>query len=89
VLGLVRAVALVRRGTGATWPDAIGRVLHLAVDLAGGGAGLVQGLFARRAEFLRTPKTASRPRLAGHAGQLGRDATAALGVLGIAAHCPE
>ncbi len=61
-LGLVRAVALLRRGTGASWRDAIGAFFvwqstSLVVTRAS-----VQGLFARRAAFLRTPKTSERAR---------------------------
>jgi cellulose synthase/poly-beta-1,6-N-acetylglucosamine synthase-like glycosyltransferase len=56
-LGLVRAVALVRRGTGATWRDAIGAfVIWQSTTLVVARAS-VQGLFARKAAFLRTPKT--------------------------------
>ena len=36
------------------------RVLHLAVHLAGGGRASVLGLFARKAAFLRTPKTSEQ-----------------------------
>jgi cellulose synthase/poly-beta-1,6-N-acetylglucosamine synthase-like glycosyltransferase len=57
VLGLVRAVALLRRGTGATWRDAVGAFfIWQSTSLVVARASL-QGLFARRAEFLRTPKT--------------------------------
>jgi cellulose synthase/poly-beta-1,6-N-acetylglucosamine synthase-like glycosyltransferase len=56
-LGLVRAVALLRRGTGASWRDAIGAFLiWQSTSLVVARASLM-GLFARRAEFLRTPKT--------------------------------
>jgi hypothetical protein len=61
-LGLVRAVALLRRGTGASWRDAIGAFFiwqstSLVVTRAS-----VMGLFARKAAFLRTPKTSERAR---------------------------
>jgi cellulose synthase/poly-beta-1,6-N-acetylglucosamine synthase-like glycosyltransferase len=57
VLGLLRAVALLRRGTGATWREAFGAFLiwqstSLTVALAS-----IQALFAKEAVFLRTPKT--------------------------------
>jgi cellulose synthase/poly-beta-1,6-N-acetylglucosamine synthase-like glycosyltransferase len=56
-LGLVRAVALLRRGTGASWRDAIGAFfIWQSTSLVVARASLM-GLFARRAEFLRTPKT--------------------------------
>ena len=57
VLGLVRAIALVRRGTGATWSDAIGAFFIWQSTSLVVARASVQGLFARRAEFLRTPKT--------------------------------
>jgi len=59
-LGLVRAVALLRRGTGASWRDALGAFFiwqstSLVVSRAS-----VMGLFARKAAFLRTPKTSEQ-----------------------------
>jgi cellulose synthase/poly-beta-1,6-N-acetylglucosamine synthase-like glycosyltransferase len=59
-LGLVRAIALLRRGTGASWRDALGAFFiwqstSLVVSRAS-----VLGLFARKAAFLRTPKTSER-----------------------------
>jgi cellulose synthase/poly-beta-1,6-N-acetylglucosamine synthase-like glycosyltransferase len=57
-LGFVRAVALLRRGTGASWRDAFGAfMIWQSTGLVVARAS-VQGLFAREAEFLRTPKTA-------------------------------
>src|SRR5215469_13956235 len=59
-LGLIRAVALLRRGTGATWRDAIGAFfIWQATSLVVARASLL-GLFARKAAFLRTPKTSER-----------------------------
>lgn len=57
VMGLFRAVALVRRSTRASWADAIGafliwQSLSLTVVRAS-----VRGLFAKQGEFMRTPKT--------------------------------
>jgi cellulose synthase/poly-beta-1,6-N-acetylglucosamine synthase-like glycosyltransferase len=59
-LGLVRAVALLRRGTGASWRDALGAFfIWQSTSLVVARASVV-GLFARRAAFLRTPKTSER-----------------------------
>ena len=60
VLGLVRAVALLRRGTGASWRDAIGAFLIWQSTSLVVARASVQGLFARKAEFLRTPKTSEQ-----------------------------
>jgi glycosyltransferase involved in cell wall biosynthesis len=59
-LGLVRAVALLRRGTGASWRDAIGAFLIWQSTSLVVARASVQGLFARKAEFLRTPKTSEQ-----------------------------
>jgi cellulose synthase/poly-beta-1,6-N-acetylglucosamine synthase-like glycosyltransferase len=59
-LGLVRAVALLRRGTGAGWREAIGALfIWQSTSLAVARASVL-GLFARKAVFLRTPKTSER-----------------------------
>jgi cellulose synthase/poly-beta-1,6-N-acetylglucosamine synthase-like glycosyltransferase len=58
ILGLVRAVALLRRGTGASWSDAIGAFLIWQSTAFVTARASVQALFAKQAEFLRTPKTA-------------------------------
>jgi glycosyltransferase involved in cell wall biosynthesis len=58
VLGLVRAVALLRRGSGASWRDAIGAFMIWQSTSVVVARASVQGLFAKKAEFLRTPKTA-------------------------------
>ncbi len=56
LLGLVRAVVLTRRSTGAGWRDAMGAFgLWLALGWVVAGA-CVRGLFARGGAFLRTPK---------------------------------
>jgi cellulose synthase/poly-beta-1,6-N-acetylglucosamine synthase-like glycosyltransferase len=56
-LGLVRAIALLRRGTGASWRDAIGAFfIWQATSLVVARASVL-ALFARKAAFLRTPKT--------------------------------
>jgi cellulose synthase/poly-beta-1,6-N-acetylglucosamine synthase-like glycosyltransferase len=63
VLGLLRAVALVRRGTGASWRDAIGAFLIWQSTALTVAQASVQALFAKEAAFLRTPKTLGEPRL--------------------------
>jgi glycosyltransferase involved in cell wall biosynthesis len=59
-LGLVRAVALLRRGTGAHWRDAIGAFFIWQSTSLVVARASVLGLFARKAAFLRTPKTSER-----------------------------
>jgi cellulose synthase/poly-beta-1,6-N-acetylglucosamine synthase-like glycosyltransferase len=61
-LGLIRAVALLRRGTGASWRDAIGAFFVWQSTSLVVARASVQGLFARKAAFLRTPKTSERAR---------------------------
>jgi Glycosyl transferase family group 2 len=61
-LGLVRAVALLRRGTGASWREAIGAFfIWQSTSLIVARASLL-ALFASKAAFLRTPKTSERVR---------------------------
>jgi hypothetical protein len=62
LLGLVRAVALLRRGTGATWRDAIGAFFVWQSTSLVVARASVLGLFARKAAFLRTPKTSEQTR---------------------------
>ncbi|MGE5286201.1 MAG: glycosyltransferase [Micromonosporaceae bacterium] len=59
-LGLVRAVALLRRGTGASWRDAIGAFFIWQSTSVVVARASVLGLFARKAAFLRTPKTSEQ-----------------------------
>jgi hypothetical protein len=60
LLGLVRAIALLRRGTGATWRDAMGAFfIWQSTSLVVARASVV-ALFAKQAAFLRTPKTSER-----------------------------
>jgi glycosyltransferase involved in cell wall biosynthesis len=85
-LGLVRAVALLRRGTGAYWRDAIGAFFIWQSTSLVVARASVLGLFARKAAFLRTPKTSERaawwePLRANWA----ESSLALLGALGIAA----
>jgi hypothetical protein len=61
-LGLVRAIALLRRGTGASWRDAIGAFFIWQSTSVVVARASVLGLFARKAAFLRTPKTSERAR---------------------------
>ncbi len=61
-LGLVRAVALLRRGTGASWRDALGAFFIWQSTSLVVARASVQGLLARKAAFLRTPKTSERAR---------------------------
>jgi glycosyltransferase involved in cell wall biosynthesis len=86
LLGLVRAIALLRRGTGASWGDAFGAfMLWQSTGLVVARAS-VQALFAREAEFLRTPKTAEQAKW-WHAikGNPGESTLAIFGLAGIIA----
>ena len=60
VLGLVRAVALLRRGTGASWRDALGAFFIWQSTSLVVARASVLALFARKAAFLRTPKTTEK-----------------------------
>jgi glycosyltransferase involved in cell wall biosynthesis len=57
VLGLVRAIALLRRGTGASWRDALGAFFIWQSTSLVVARASVLALFAKKAAFLRTPKT--------------------------------
>jgi hypothetical protein len=59
-LGLIRAVALLRRGTGASWRDAIGAFFVWQSTSLVVARASVQALFSRKAAFLRTPKTSEQ-----------------------------
>jgi cellulose synthase/poly-beta-1,6-N-acetylglucosamine synthase-like glycosyltransferase len=59
-LGLVRAVALLRRGTGASWRDALGAFFIWQSTSLVVARASVLGLFAKKAAFLRTPKTSEQ-----------------------------
>jgi glycosyltransferase involved in cell wall biosynthesis len=61
VLGLLRAVALLRRGTGASWREAIGAFFIWQSTGLTVARASVQALFAKEATFLRTPKTHEDP----------------------------
>ena len=60
LLGLVRAVALLRRGTGASWRDALGAFFIWQSTSLVVARASVLALFAKKAAFLRTPKTSER-----------------------------
>jgi hypothetical protein len=53
----VRAIALLRRGTGASWRDAIGAFFIWQSTSLVVARASVLALFAKKAAFLRTPKT--------------------------------
>jgi len=57
LLGLLRAVALLRQGTDATWRDAFGTFFVWQSTALTVARASVQGLVAKKAAFLRTPKT--------------------------------
>jgi hypothetical protein len=86
ILGLVRAVALLRRGTGASWSDALGAfVIWQCTSLVVARAS-VQALYAKEAEFLRTPKTMEEGSFwDAIRGNRGETILGVLGVAGIAA----
>ncbi|HEU5007956.1 MAG TPA: glycosyltransferase [Jatrophihabitantaceae bacterium] len=85
LLGLVRAVALLRRGTGASWRDAFGAFMIWQSTALVVARASVQGLFAREAEFLRTPKTAGEAKWwDAIRGNIGETVLAVLGVAAIA-----
>jgi cellulose synthase/poly-beta-1,6-N-acetylglucosamine synthase-like glycosyltransferase len=56
-LGLIRAVVMVRRGTSASWREAIGAFFVWQSTSLVVARASVQGLYKRKAAFLRTPKT--------------------------------
>jgi hypothetical protein len=62
LLGLVRAVALLRRGTGASWRDALGAFFIWQSTSLVVARASVLALWARKAAFLRTPKTSEKQR---------------------------
>jgi cellulose synthase/poly-beta-1,6-N-acetylglucosamine synthase-like glycosyltransferase len=62
LLGLVRAVSLLRRSTGASWRDAVGAFFIWQSTSLVVARASVLGLFARKAVFLRTPKTSEQTR---------------------------
>ncbi|HVA60959.1 MAG TPA: glycosyltransferase [Mycobacteriales bacterium] len=85
-LGLVRAVALLRRGTGASWRDAFGAFMIWQSTSLVVARASVQALYAKEAEFLRTPKTSEEAHFwDAIKGNRGETILAALGLAGIVA----
>jgi glycosyltransferase involved in cell wall biosynthesis len=85
-LGLVRAVALLRRGTGASWRDALGAFFIWQSTSVVVARASVLGLFSRKAAFLRTPKTGEQARWwQALRANWAETTLALLGVAGIAA----
>jgi glycosyltransferase involved in cell wall biosynthesis len=85
-LGLVRAVSLLRRGTGASWRDAAGAFFIWQSTSLVVARASVLGLFSRKAAFLRTPKTSERARWwEALRANWAESSLAALGLAGIAA----
>ena len=60
LLGLVRAVALLRRSTGASWRDALGAFFIWQSTSVVVARASVLALFAKKAAFLRTPKSSEQ-----------------------------
>src|SRR6202167_4646155 len=86
LLGLVRAVALLRRGTGASWRDALGAFFIWQSTSLVVARASVLALFARKAAFLRTPKTSEQTRWwEALRSNWAESALALLGFAGIAA----
>ena len=82
---LVRAVALLRRGTGASWRDALGAFMIWQSTSLVVARASVLGLFARKAAFLVTPKTSEQAKWwEALRANWGESVLALLGVLGIA-----
>jgi cellulose synthase/poly-beta-1,6-N-acetylglucosamine synthase-like glycosyltransferase len=85
-LGLARAIALLRRGTGASWRDAIGAFFIWQSTAVVVARASVLGLFKRKAAFLRTPKTSERAKWSDALrGNWAESALAVLGMAGIGA----
>jgi cellulose synthase/poly-beta-1,6-N-acetylglucosamine synthase-like glycosyltransferase len=85
-IGLVRAVALLRRSTDASWRDALGAFLMWQSTSLVTARASVQALYAKEAEFLVTPKTAEDGSFwDAIRGNKGETFLALLGVAGIAA----
>ena len=86
VIGLVRAVALLRRSTDATWRDALGAFLMWQSTSLVTARASVQALYAEEAEFLRTPKTSEDATFWDAVkGNRGETVLGVLGLAGIAA----
>jgi hypothetical protein len=85
-LGLVRAITLLRRGTGASWRDALGAFFIWQSTSVVVARASVLGLFAKKAAFLRTPKTSERAKWwEALRANWAESSLAVLGLAGIAA----
>ncbi len=85
VIGIVRAVSLLRRTTDASWRDALGAFLIWQSTALVTARASVQALYAKEAEFLRTPKTSEDARWwDAIRGNRGETLLAVVGVVGIA-----
>jgi cellulose synthase/poly-beta-1,6-N-acetylglucosamine synthase-like glycosyltransferase len=85
-LGLVRAIALLRRGTGASWRDAFGAFMIWQCTSLVVARASVQALYAKEAVFVRTPKTADEPHVFDAVrGNVGETLLGVLGLLGMGA----
>jgi cellulose synthase/poly-beta-1,6-N-acetylglucosamine synthase-like glycosyltransferase len=86
LLGLVRAVALLRRSTGASWRDAVGAFFIWQSTSLVVARASVLALFAKKAAFLRTPKTSEQAKWwEALRANWGESLLALLGIAGIAA----
>jgi cellulose synthase/poly-beta-1,6-N-acetylglucosamine synthase-like glycosyltransferase len=85
-LGLARAITLLRRGTGASWRDALGAFFIWQSTALVVARASVLGLFSRKAAFLRTPKTSEHARWSeALRANWAESALAVLGLAGIGA----
>jgi len=85
LLGLVRAIALLRRGTGASWRDALGAFFIWQSTSVVVARASILGLFAKKAAFLRTPKTSEKAKWwEALRANWAETSLALLGMLGIA-----
>jgi cellulose synthase/poly-beta-1,6-N-acetylglucosamine synthase-like glycosyltransferase len=83
-LGLIRAIALLRRGTGASWRDALGAFFIWQSTSLVVARASVLGLFAKKAAFLRTPKTSEQAKWwEALRANWAESTLAALGLIGI------
>ena len=71
LLGLIRAVALLRRSTGASWRDALGAFFIWQSTSLVVARASVLALFSKKAAFLRTPKTSEQAKWWRHCGPTG------------------
>jgi cellulose synthase/poly-beta-1,6-N-acetylglucosamine synthase-like glycosyltransferase len=85
LLGLVRAIALLRRSTGASWRDALGAFFIWQSTSLVVARASVLALFAKKAAFLRTPKTSEQAKWwEALRANWGESLLALLGIAGIA-----